>query len=65
MTEQKKKIDSVADAVYYYMVELQSQVVILRDIGLDKECEELRSITDELNRFGISLLNRKGKRRRS
>lgn len=65
MTEQKKKLDAVTDSVYYYMVELVSLANQLEDLGIADEGENLRAIADQLERLGIRLLNRKGKRRRS
>lgn len=64
--ERKRKIDTITDAIYYYMVEIISQADDLEDIGLTKEGEELRSVADQLERIGIRLLNRQfsGKKHR-
>ena len=64
MTEQKRKLDAITDSIYYYMVELVHQAGELEDLGIHDEGENLRSIADQLERLGIRLLNRKGKRRR-
>ena len=65
MTEQKRKLDGITDSVYYYMVELVSLANQLEDLGIADEGENLRSIADDIERLGIRLLNRKGKRRRA
>lgn len=65
MTEQKRKLDGVTDSVYYYMVELVSLANQLEDLGINDEAENLRSIADEIERLGIRLLNRKGRKRRA
>ena len=58
MTDQKKKLDAITDAIYYYMVELIHQANELEDIGINDEGENLRSIADQIERLGIRLLNR-------
>ena len=65
MTESKRKLDAVTDAIYYYMVELVSQANQLEDLGINDEGENLRSIADQLERLGIRLLNRKHRKRRA
>ena len=65
MTERQKKLDAITDAIYYYIVEIVSQADDLEDIGLTKEGEDLRSVADQLERVGIRLLNRKGRKRRA
>lgn len=63
MTDRKRKIESVTDAMYYYMIELVSQAGELESVGLDKEGDDLRSICDDIERLAIRIMNRKGKRK--
>lgn len=63
MTDRQKKIDSITDSMYYYMVELVSLANQLEDLGIADEGENLRSIADNIERLGIRLLNRKGRKK--
>ena len=65
MTEQKRKLDSVTDSLYYYMVELVSLAGQLEDLGISDEGENLRDIADQVERLGIRLLNRRRHGRRA
>jgi len=64
MTDRQRKLDSITDAIYYYMVELVSQANELEDIGINDEAENLRSVADSLERIGIRLLNRQSSGRK-
>ena len=63
MTDQKRKLDAITDSIYYYMVELVSLANQLEDLGITDEGENLRSIADDIERLGIRLLNRKGRKK--
>lgn len=65
MTDQRRKLDGITDAIYYYMVELIHQANELEDLGINGEAENLRSVADSLERIGIRLLNRNHRKRRA
>lgn len=59
MTERRKKIESITDSMYYYMIELTSLASELESIQLDKDSEDLRGIADQIERCAIRIMNRK------
>lgn len=63
MTDRQKKIDSITDSMYYYMIELTSLASELESIQLEKDGEDLRGISDQLERCAIRIMNRKHKRK--
>ena len=63
MTDRQKKIDSITDSMYYYMIELTSLASDLESIGLDQDGDSLRSIADDIERLAIRIMNLKGKRK--
>lgn len=63
MTERQKKIESITDSMYYYMIELTSLASDLESIELEKDGEDLRGIADQLERCAIRIMNRKAKRK--
>lgn len=63
MTERKKKIESITDSMYYYMIELTSLASDLESIELEKDGDDLRGIADQLERCAIRIMNRKHKRK--
>ena len=63
MTERQKKIDSITDSMYYYMIELTSLASELESVQLDKDGDDLRGIADQLERCAIRIMNRKHKRK--
>lgn len=58
MTEHQKKLDSITDDLYYYMVEIVSKASDLESLGYNKDGEELRSVADRIERLAIRLLGR-------
>lgn len=65
MTDRQKKIDSITDSMYYYMIELTSLASELESIELEKDGDDLRWIADQLERCAIRIMNRKHKRKPS
>lgn len=63
MSETERKIESITDSMYYYMIELTSLASQLEDAGLDKEGDDLRGISDQVERLAIRIMNRKHKRK--
>ena len=63
MTDRQKKIDSITDSMYYYMIELTSLASELESVQLDKDGDDLRGIADQIERLAIRIMNRKHKRR--
>lgn len=63
MTERQKKIESITDSMYYYMIELTSLASELESVQLDKDGDDLREIADQLERCAIKIMNRKSKRK--
>ena len=63
MTERQKKLDSITDDLYYYMVEIVSKASDLESLGYNKDGEELRSVADRIERLAIRLLDRANKRK--
>ena len=61
MTARQQEIESITDAMYYYMLELVSLANRLEAINLAKDGDDLRSISDDLNRLAIRIMNRKRK----
>ena len=62
MTDRQKKIESITDSMYYYMIELTSLASELESIELEKDGDDLRGIADQLERCAIRIMNRKHKR---
>ena len=63
MTERQKKIESITDSMYYYMIELTALASELESIELEKDGDDLRSIADQVERLAIRIMNRKLKRK--
>ena len=63
MTERKKKIDSITDTMYYYMIELTSMASDLESVNLEKDGDDMRGIADQLERLAIRIMNRETKRK--
>lgn len=63
MTERQKKLDSITDDLYYYMIEIVSKASDLESLGYNKDGEELRSVADRIERLAIRLLDRMNKRK--
>lgn len=63
MTDRQKKIESITDSMYYYMVELTALASDLESIELEKDGDELRGIADQVERLAIRIMNRKRKRK--
>lgn len=63
MTERRKKIESITDSLYYYMIELTSLASDLESIRLDKDGDDLRGIADQIERLAIRIMNRKHKKK--
>lgn len=63
MTERQKKIDSITDSMYYYMIELTSLASDLESIRLDKEGDDLRGIADQVERLAIRIMDRSKRNR--
>lgn len=63
MTERQKKIESITDSMYYYMIELTSLASELESIEREKDGEDLRGIADQLERCAIRIMYRKHKRK--
>ena len=63
MTDRQKKIESITDSMYYYMIELTSLASDLESIELEKDGDDLRGIADQLERCAIRIMNRKRKRK--
>jgi hypothetical protein len=61
MTERQKKLDTITDDLYYYMVEIVSKASDLESLGYNKDGEELRSVADRIERLAIRLLDRMNK----
>lgn len=64
MTDRQKKIDSITDSMYYYMIELTSLASDLESIRLDKDGDELRGIADQLERLAIRIMDRQNRIKR-
>ena len=64
MTDRQKRIDSITDSMYYYMIELTSLASQLESIQLEKDGDALRSIADDIERLAIRIMNRKHKRKK-
>lgn len=62
MTDRQKKIDSITDSMYYYMVELTALASDLESIRLVKDGDDMRGIADQLERLAIRIMNRKHKK---
>ena len=62
MTERRKKIESITDSMYYYMIELTSLAAGLESIEPEQDGEDLRGIADQLERCAIRIMNGKHKR---
>ena len=63
MTKRQKKLDTITDDLYYYMVEIVSKASDLESLGYNKDGEELRSVADRIERLAIRLLDRANKRK--
>lgn len=63
MTDRQKKIESITDSMYYYMIELTSLASELESIELEKDGDDLRGIADQVERLAIRIMNRKRKRK--
>ena len=65
MTERRKKIESITDSMYYYMIELTSLASDLESVQLDKDGDDLRGIADQIERLAIRIMDKQKRHKRT